>query len=60
MTEQNLGGHILFGLTGRSVDSTMIGGRFIMKERVMQTVDEARILAQSRAQAADFWKRVTA
>lgn len=58
MTANNLGGHIMFGLMGRSVDSTMINGRFIMKNREMLTVDEAQILAGARKQAADFWERV--
>ncbi len=55
-----IAGHVMFGLSGRCVDTSMINGRFVMKERVMQTVDEEAVLAKSRAQAADFWKRVTA
>ncbi|MFV0400960.1 MAG: putative aminohydrolase SsnA [Oscillospiraceae bacterium] len=58
LNENTIGGHTMFGLMGRSVDSTMINGTFVMKERQMQTVDEEKILAESRAQAADFWKRV--
>jgi len=58
LNENNIYGHIMFGLMGRCVDSTIINGRFIMKDRVMQTVDEQEILAKSREQSADFWKRV--
>jgi putative selenium metabolism protein SsnA len=60
LNAHTLGGHIMFGLTGRGVDCTMVNGRFIMKDRVMQTVDEAAVLAAARRQCADFWKRVGA
>ncbi len=56
----NTAGHIMFGMMGRCVDSTMINGKFVMKDRVMQTVDEQAVLAKSREQAKDFWKRVGA
>lgn len=60
LNENTIAGHLVFGLMGRCVDSTIINGRFVMKERVMQTVDEPAVLAKAREQSADFWKRVTA
>ncbi len=51
-------GHIMFGLAGRAVDSVMIDGRFVMRGRAILTVDEQAVLARSREQSADFWKRV--
>ena len=60
LNADNTGGHTMFGMMGRSVDCTMINGRFVMKDRVIQSVDEQAVLAKSREQAADFWKRVTA
>jgi len=59
LNENTIMGHIIFGLMGRCVDSTMINGKFVMKERVMQTVDEQGILAKAREQSTDFWNRVT-
>ena len=58
MDETNVNGHILFGMMGRSVDSTMINGRFVYKNRELLVADEKKIFAESREQAADFWKRV--
>jgi len=58
LTEENINSHILFGMTGRSVVSTMINGVFVMKDRVLQTVDEAEVTAKARETAAEFWKRV--
>jgi len=58
MDETNVNGHILFGMMGRCVDSTMINGQFVYKNRELLVADEKRIFAKSREQAADFWKRV--
>ncbi len=52
-----IAGHVMFGLSGRCVDSSMINGKFVMKERVIQTVDEDAVLQASRQQCADFWAR---
>ena len=58
LNANNIAGHTMFGMMGRCVDSTMVNGRFVMKDRVMQTVDEQAVLAKAREQSADFWKRV--
>ena len=54
----SIGGHIIFGMMGRAVDTVMINGRFVMRDRVMQTVDEQAVLAKAREQSASFWNRV--
>lgn len=59
LNANTIAGHIMFGMMGRNVDSTMINGKFVMRDRVMQTVDEQAVLAKAREQSADFWKRVT-
>lgn len=59
LNENTIAGHIIFGIMGRCVDSTMVNGQFVMKEREMQTVDEQSVLAKAREQSSDFWKRVT-
>ena len=58
LDQDTLAGHIMFGLSGRAVDSVIINGRFVIKERQIQTVDEQAILAQAREQAADLWRRI--
>lgn len=58
LNEHTIRGHIMFGMMGRSVDSVMIGGKFVMRDRIIESVDEKAILAKTRAQSADFWKRV--
>lgn len=59
LNANTIAGHIMFGMMGRSVDCTMINGKFVMKDRVIQTLDEEAVLAKSREQSADFWQRVT-
>ena len=54
----NFGGHVIFGLTGWMVETVMVGGRTVMKDREILTVDEREIYAHSRERAADLWLRV--
>lgn len=58
VTADNIASHILFGMMGRSVVSTMINGEFVMKDREIVTVDERDVMKKTREIASDFWKRV--
>ncbi len=53
----NLDGHILFGMSGPMVDTTVIDGRVVMREKQLVDIDEAEILAKSRELASKVWKR---
>jgi putative selenium metabolism protein SsnA len=50
--------HILFGITGRHVDTTMINGKIIMKDRVLLNIDEEALMTKSREQAQKLWQRI--
>ena len=50
--------HILFGITGRHVDTTIINGKAVMKDRVLLNVDEEALMAKSRERAEKLWKRI--
>jgi len=50
--------HILFGISGRHVDTTMINGKVIMKDRVLLNIDEEALMAKSREQAKKLWERI--
>lgn len=52
------GGHILFGLSGYQVRDTMINGRFVMKDRILLTMDHPRLMEQCRKQAEGLWSRL--
>ena len=58
VTADNIASHILFGMMGRSVVSTMINGEFVMKDREIVTVDERKVMKKTREIATDFWKKV--
>jgi cytosine/adenosine deaminase-related metal-dependent hydrolase len=53
----NINGHILFGISGRSVDTTIIGGRILMQERKLLVLDEHEITAKARIAAVKLWQR---
>ena len=57
ITQDNIDSHMHFGLCGKSVISTMVDGKFIMKDRAMQDIDEQKIYADSRQTAEEFWNR---
>jgi putative selenium metabolism protein SsnA len=53
----NLGGHLLFGFDRSHVRSTMVAGRFVLRDGRIVTVDEQDVLAQARDAAARLWAR---
>lgn len=57
MDGSNYNSHILFGMTGRSVDTTIINGKVIMKDREIIGIDEELIYAKSRELATNLWER---
>lgn len=57
LASANLPWHILFGVSGSHVHSTIVHGQVLMRSRELLTVDEAEITARSRAVAAETWER---
>jgi putative selenium metabolism protein SsnA len=58
VTADTINSHILFGITGRHVDTTIINGRVVMKDRVLSDIDEEALMAKSREQAQKLWARI--
>ncbi|MDY0145987.1 MAG: putative aminohydrolase SsnA [Kiritimatiellia bacterium] len=50
-------GHYLFGICAARVDSTIVNGKVLMQGGKLTALNEKKINAESRKQAADFWKR---
>jgi putative selenium metabolism protein SsnA len=50
--------HLIFGMDAHYVDSTMVAGRWLMRNRQLLTVDEARIAARARELSAALWQRM--
>ncbi len=57
LKSENLPWHILFGVSGGHVHSTIAHGQVLMKNRELLTMDEAAITARSREVAAATWER---
>ena len=58
MNENNLNGHIMFGMSGRGVDTTIINGKVIMKDRKIITLDEKETLKKSREISGHLWNNI--
>lgn len=58
LTPGNLPWHIIFGVDGAHVSDTIAGGKVVMRDRQLTTLDEEAIMAHSRELAAKVWKRI--
>jgi len=58
MNETNYNSHILFGIMGRSVNTTIIDGKIIMKDRELIGINENEILEKSREISSKFWEKM--
>lgn len=57
INEGNINSHLLFGINGRYVDTTIVNGKIVMEDRKLVNVDEERMMARSRELASVVWKR---
>jgi putative selenium metabolism protein SsnA len=53
----NLFGHLLFGISNAPVDSLMVNGRYIVRDKRCITVDEPAIAEKAARQAQSLWRR---
>ena len=58
LTSDNLPWHIIFGIDGTGVDTTIVAGQVLMRNRELLTLDEAAIMARARELAGKLWQRV--
>ncbi|MGZ3610593.1 MAG: putative aminohydrolase SsnA [Ktedonobacteraceae bacterium] len=58
LTSGNFPWHLIFGMDGHQVNSTMVNGRWLMRNRHLLTVDEARIHARAKELSQALWNRM--
>jgi len=55
---ENIDGHMLFGMTGRQCQTTMVNGRILMRDRVLTEIDEEAVNAHILESAKRLWTRL--
>ena len=58
LNASNWSGHLLFGVSGRAVQTTIINGRVRMLDRELLDIDEETICARSRELAQTIWNKM--
>jgi cytosine/adenosine deaminase-related metal-dependent hydrolase len=56
--QENFLGHFIFGLRSSHVKHVISQGKLIVKDRILQTIDEQEVLQFTREQAARLWERM--
>lgn len=54
----NINDHILFGMTGRDVVTTVANGRVLMKDREIKVIDVEEAMAKCREESAKLWHSI--
>lgn len=54
----NINGHLLFGVTGRDVVTTVASGKVLMKDRKLTQIDEEKVMADCRQAAKELADRI--
>ena len=58
LDETNINSHILFGMTGRDIVTTIGNGRILMKDREIKVADTKEVMAKCREESAKLWKSI--
>jgi putative selenium metabolism protein SsnA len=58
LTQENLAGHLLFAWSSSRVRDTIVGGRFVLKDRQLVRVDERALAARARSAASRLWAKM--
>jgi putative selenium metabolism protein SsnA len=58
LTDGNFPWHIIFGVDGSQVTHTIVGGKMLMQDRRLLTLDEKAIAAKANELAKRVWRRV--
>ena len=58
LSENNINGHILFGMTGKDVVTTIGNGKVLMKDREVKVADVEEVYAKVREESAKLWKSI--
>ena len=54
-SDENIDGHMLFGMTGRQCQTTMINGKILMRDRQLVDIDEMAVNAHILESSKRLW-----
>jgi len=57
LTPDNFWGHVIFGIAGAEVDTTIVGGKVLMRKGILTTIDEKSVREKSALLAKNLWER---
>ncbi len=55
ITAENLLGHYLFGMRSANVESVMVGGKWVVKDRTVAGMDVEKIYSEAQAKSKKMW-----
>ncbi len=58
LNENNINGHILFGMNGGHVNTTICNGEILMRNRKLTKIDEEAAYSKIREESAKLWKKI--
>ncbi len=58
MNADNINSHILFGMTGHDVVTTIANGKVLMQNRELCEIDVEKVMAEAREESAKLWKKI--
>ncbi len=58
MDENNINSHILFGMTGHDVTTTICNGKVLMKDSEVLVADTEKVMADCRQASAGLWQSI--
>lgn len=58
LTADNINGHLLFGVNGTMVQTTICNGKVLMKDREVLVADEAKVMADCRQAASELARSI--
>lgn len=58
LNENNINGHILFGMNGGMVNTTICNGEVLMRDRKLTRIDEEEAYSKILKESAKLWKKI--
>jgi putative selenium metabolism protein SsnA len=57
LSDNTFYGHLVFGIPHSTVDTTIANGKFLMRNKKLQTLDEEKIMAEAHKLSTSLWDR---